>query len=67
MTVKQVLKKVMLLFFQYWTSLFFLSFGISSIAIDVSDDESDEEVPQAIPLYPNTDGISLFYKEILFL
>ena len=45
----------------------FLSFGISSIAIDVSDDESDEEVPQAIPLYPNTDGISLFYKEILFL
>jgi len=67
MTVKQVLKKVMLFFFHFWPSLFFLSFGISSIAIDVSDDESDEEVPQAIPLYPNTDGISLFYKEILFL
>jgi hypothetical protein len=67
MTVKQILKKVRLLFFQYWTSLFFLSLGISSIAIDVLDDESDEEVPQAIPLYPNADGISLFYKAILFL
>lgn len=37
--------------------MFFLSLGISSMAIDVSDDESDEEVPQAIPLLPNADGI----------
>jgi hypothetical protein len=27
------------------------------MAIDVSDDESDEEVPQAISLFPNADGI----------
>jgi hypothetical protein len=40
---------------------FLLSLGISSIVIDVSGDESNEEVPQAIPLYPNADGTSLFY------
>ena len=31
--------------------------GIIHIIIGVSDDESDEEVPLAIPLYPNADGI----------
>ncbi|PWZ24704.1 hypothetical protein Zm00014a_040111 [Zea mays] len=27
------------------------------MVIDVSNDESDEEVPQAIPLFPKADGI----------
>jgi hypothetical protein len=39
------------------------------MAIDISDDESDEEVPQAIPLFPNADGIyniSLFSITFLF-
>jgi hypothetical protein len=28
------------------------------MVVDVSDDDSDEEIPSAIPLYPNADGIS---------
>ena len=54
--------------------MFFRSLGVSCMAFDVLDDESDEEVPLAIPLnpndesdeevplaiplYPNADGIS---------
>ena len=41
-------------------------YRISSMAIGVLHDESDEEVPLAIPLFPNGDGISLFYITILF-
>ena len=36
---------------------FLCPLGIRHIIIGVSDDESDEEVPLAIPLYPNADGI----------
>jgi hypothetical protein len=58
MTVKQVPKKVVLLFLSLLNiPNVFLSLGISGLAIDISDDESDEEVPQAIPLVPNADGI----------
>ena len=36
---------------------FLCPLGIIHIIIGVPDDESDEEVPLAIPLYPNADGI----------
>ncbi|WVZ67737.1 hypothetical protein U9M48_016780 [Paspalum notatum var. saurae] len=40
------------------TNISALGFKISNISIDVSDDESDEEVPLAIPLYPNAEDKS---------
>jgi hypothetical protein len=33
--------------------------------IDISDEDSDDEAPLAIPLYSNADGIPLFTQQFL--